>query len=143
MLMKDLSVITRLSRMYSIRRLNNFNLAHSEHEIMMYLAQNSRVNQDMIASFFLIDKGAIAKSLSKLEEKGYVDRVINPENQREKIISLTAKGMEVMDAMWDILMEWNNGIFEGLSPEEIKDIERITGIVADNCLKMIQRYDRE
>lgn len=143
MLMKDLSVITRLSRIYSIRRLSKFNLAHSEHEILMYLSKNNQVNQDMIAAYFLIDKGAIAKSLSKLEEKGYVDRVINPENHREKIISLTTKGMEIMEEMRDILVEWNNGIFNGLTLEEIANVERITGIIADNCTKLIQRYERD
>lgn len=143
MLMKDLSVITRLSRIYSIRRLSKFNLGHSEHEILMYLSKNSPVNQDMIASFFLIDKGAIAKSLSKLEEKGYVDRIVNPDNHREKIISLTSKGREILDAMRDILVEWNDGIFEGLKPKDITEVERITSIIADNCMKVMQRYERD
>ncbi|AHF10039.1 MarR family winged helix-turn-helix transcriptional regulator [Dehalobacter restrictus] len=142
MLMKDLSVIFRFSRIYSMRRLTKYNLGHSEQEILMFLSKNDPVNQDMIAAFFVIDKGAVAKSLSKLEEKGYVNRMINPEDHREKMISLTPKGVEIMDNMQEILTDWHTAIYEGLIQEDIAHLERITSVIAANSMKAISKYEK-
>ncbi|AFV01760.1 transcriptional regulator, MarR family [Dehalobacter sp. DCA] len=108
----------------------------------MFLSKNDPVNQDMIAAFFVIDKGAVAKSLSKLEEKGYVNRMINPEDHREKMISLTPKGVEIMDNMQEILTDWHTAIYEGLNQEDIAQLERITSVIAANSMKAISKYEK-
>lgn len=125
-----------------MRRLTKYNLGHSEQEILMFLSKNDPVNQDMIAAFFVIDKGAVAKSLSKLEEKGYVNRMINPEDHREKMISLTPKGVEIMDNMQEILTDWHTAIYEGLNQEDIAQLERITSVIAANSMKAISKYEK-
>ena len=45
---------------------------------------------------FCQSKGTVAKTLRKLEDKGYIERIINKDNRRKYILKLTKKGEEVI-----------------------------------------------
>ena len=81
MLMNDLSVIVRHSNAFLLRKLQKYGVGCAEHGILMYLAKNNGVNQESIAKFYKLDKGAVAKTLGKLEDKVYIIRRINEDNQ--------------------------------------------------------------
>ena len=88
MFITDLSILTRYSRTFFERRLREINIGFTEQLILRYLYQSEGVNQDTIAKHFMLDKGSIAKTLNKLEKKELIRRTENPNNKREKIISI-------------------------------------------------------
>ena len=55
--------------------------------------QDNQCTQEDIGAHFDLDKGRIARSLSELEEKGLVRRLINEKNKRQKFVSLTVRGI--------------------------------------------------
>ncbi|SHJ36577.1 MarR family winged helix-turn-helix transcriptional regulator [Parasporobacterium paucivorans] len=132
MLMNNLSIIIRHCRTFCERKLRELDIGFSEQVILMYLSENKNVSQDDIVKHFMIDKGAIAKSLSKLEAKDYIIRNENPLDKREKLILLSSKSEQIFDYMKLILEEWNQYFFRGLSSEEIEQFVRILGTMADN-----------
>ena len=135
--MDDLSVIVRYSRMFSERKLKKFNIGFPEQVILMYLSKKSDVNQDTIATHFLIDKGSIAKTCSKLEKKSMITRKQNPLNKREYLISLSPEGRELIGYMKKILLEWNECIYKDISNDEIKNMKKLTGVIAQNAANAI------
>jgi MarR family transcriptional regulator for hemolysin len=137
MLMNSLSIITRHSRTFCEHKLREFDIGFPEQVILMYLSEYGTVTQEDIAKYFMIDKGAIAKTSSKLEEKGFVLRSENPKNRREKLMLLSDKGKEMIAYMRKVLEEWNQCYLKGLSDDEIKEYIRITGIMAENAAKCI------
>lgn len=139
MLMNNLSIIVRHSKVFCERRLLDFGVGFPEQVILMYLASNNGVNQDAIAQHFMLDKGAIAKTLRKLEEKGLVERHQNPENKRENLISIAPDGQSILGEMGKALDEWNQYFFEGLSADEIQQYERVTDIIANNVAKLNEK----
>ncbi|MBI4857524.1 MAG: MarR family transcriptional regulator [Acetobacterium woodii] len=143
MLMNNLSIIVRHSKVFCERRLHDFGVGFPEQVILMYLASNNGVNQDAIAQHFMLDKGAIAKTLRKLEEKGLIERHQNPENKRENLISIAPQGQNILGEMGKALTEWNQYFFEGLSADDIKQYERITNIIADNVAKLNEKNSED
>lgn len=139
MLMNNLSIIVRHSKVFCERRLHNSGVGFPEQVILMYLASNNGVNQDAIAQHFMLDKGAIAKTLRKLEEKGLIERHQNPENKRENLISIAPAGQSILGEMGAALEEWNQSFFEGLSDEEIQQYRRITKKIADNMARINEK----
>ncbi|MEG1496638.1 MAG: MarR family transcriptional regulator [Clostridiales bacterium] len=135
--MNELSMIVRQMRVFSERKLQNRNLGFPEQLVLMYLSQGRECNQEQIAQHLGIDKGAIAKTIGKLEAKGLIKRQENPENKREKRISITAQANAVLGEMSQILQEWNDNIYAGISSEDIKEMERIIGKMAKNSNKLI------
>ena len=134
MFMSHLSIIVRHSKAFLLRRLQKYGVGCAEHGILMHLAKNDGVNQESIAQFYKLDKGAVAKTLGKLEDKGYIIRKVNEDNQREKIITLSESGKEIIKEMEEILEEFNTALFEGMNLEEIKMLEQLVGSVAKNVL---------
>lgn len=137
MLMNSLSIIVRHSRTFSERKMQTFDVGFPEQLVLMYLSTNDNINQDTIAKYYMIDKGAIAKTLGKLEKKGLIKRYENQENKREKLILLLPKGRDIIKHMDNVLNEWNESLFCGLSENDIKELERITGIMANNVAKVM------
>ena len=59
-----------------------------------------------MAKIFGQSKGAIAKSLRKLEDNGYVERQIDEANRRKYILKTTPKGEEMAVLLKKDLNDW-------------------------------------
>lgn len=137
MLMNSLSIIVRHSRTFCEHKLKEFDIGFPEQVILMYLSEYGSVNQEDIAKYFMIDKGAIAKTSSKLEDKGFVERRENPDDKREKKMLLSDKGRQMITYMKKILEEWNQCYLKGLTDDDIQQYNRITGIMAKNVTELM------
>ena len=132
MMMCNFSAIIRAGHIFAARKLKHIEISGAEHPVLMFLGRNENSNQEAIAKYFLIDKGAVAKTLAKLEEKGLVERLVNPQNHREKVISLSEKGKEHLKEMKEVLDEWNSLLFKDLSKEEMDSFDKIVNKMAKN-----------
>jgi DNA-binding MarR family transcriptional regulator len=139
MLLNNLSIIVRHSRVFAMRKLQKFDIGWAEEVILMFLAGNNNCNQDAISKYFVTDKGTIAKTLSKLEEKKLVERVVNPSNKREKLISLTKEGQEIIVYMKELLMQLEKCVYQGIQKDDIEKFDNLTKIMADNLVREL--YD--
>lgn len=136
MLMNSLSIIARGSQVYATRKLSEYGINATEEYILMYLMGNSDANESAIAKFFKLDKGSIARSLQKLESKGFISRKVNDENQREKVITLTEKALNIKDVLSGLLVDWRKKIYCGLSNDEILAFEKTVEKIAENITKI-------
>ena len=132
MLMGDLSIIVRSSQVYLTHRLSEYGINAAEEYILMYLLGHDKTNQDSIARYFMLDKGSVARSLAKLERKGFIVRSINDENQREKVIRLTDKANCMRETLAEQLVAWQNSMYEGLSEDERRLFETTVEKIAEN-----------
>ena len=130
--MDNLSVILRYCRNFFEKRLREFDLTFGEQVIIMFLSRNEEVNQDAISKRYMIDKGMVAKTLNKLETKGFILREQNPDNKRENIISLTEKGADILNNIKRISDEWNEILYEEMSEEEIAFMKKLTNKMVEN-----------
>ena len=85
----------------------------------------------------MIDKGMVAKTLNKLETKGFISREQNPDNKRENIISLTQKGVDILNNIKNIIDEWNEILYEEMSEDEIACMKKLTNKMVENITNHI------
>ncbi|MDT4761138.1 MarR family transcriptional regulator [Sphaerochaeta sp. PS] len=142
MFMKDISAISRYWYGYTHRNLRTIDIAGSEHSIVMVLARNECMNQDGLSAFLSLDKGTIAKALTKLERKNLVMRVVNEENRREKIVSLTENGKEEVGRIFEVSETWKQEVLEGVSEEDQEVFFRTLVRVAQKA-KLLSHSDME
>lgn len=138
MLMTNLSIISRYSRTFCERKLSDTNIGFTEQSILKFLCNDDVVNQDTIVKHFMLDKGAVAKTLSKLEEKNLILRTDNPNNKREKLITITELGRNKCQTYYDEVKDLHGFLFEGLSGEEIEQFTYIIEKITQNAIKAIQ-----
>lgn len=109
--MNQYTGIYRRCELWFIRReLEQFGLQPLEGKIIMFL-QDNQCTQEDIGAHFDLDKGRIARNLSVLEEKGLVRRLINEKNKRQKFVSLTCRGNQVLEEIHRISGRWDEICF--------------------------------
>lgn len=133
MFMADVSIIVRRMRVQSDRAMSDLGVGFPEQLVLMILRAYGAANQDAIASHLGIDKGAVAKTIAKLEEKGLVKRAVNPKNKREKIVETTPQAEQVMKAMEETRKDMEAMFFDGFSDEEIKTTTSLLARIAQNA----------
>lgn len=131
-LIKNLSAITRRTRAFAEEGMRDFGLGFPEQLMLLYLAENGPCRQEDFSRYFKLDKGAIAKTAVKLEDKGYIIRTENKFNRREKIVELEPSAESVFAALSDSYEDWRRLAFKGISPKEQKQFEKIAARISDN-----------
>lgn len=132
MFMSDISIIVRKMRTFAERSLAEYELGFPEQLVLMYLTAHGTSNQESIAASLDIDKGAITKTIFKLEVKGYVARELNPLNRREKIVALTGEASPVVEALKSSFANLQEVLFRGLTVSEVLQMSNSLERVAKN-----------
>lgn len=137
MLMRDLSIIVRQMRVFAERNLSDRNLGFPEQIILMYLTEHEHANQEQIATYFEIDKGAVTKTIEKLEEKGLITRQVDPSDKRKKQVMLSAQADELLANMGQAYADWSQHVCLGISAKEMAQLEKNIAIMAHNSSALI------
>ncbi|OPA76800.1 MarR family transcriptional regulator [Paenibacillus selenitireducens] len=84
-----------------------------------------------------VSTSAVSQLLNKLEDKGYVERFINPKNRREIILNLADKANQYFKDLAFLKDEINREVYGRLSLEELKQLtkilEKLQVIAKGNC----------
>lgn len=135
--MDNFEVIVRYWRNFTEKRLREFDLTFGEQIIIIFLSKNENVNQESISKKYMIDKGMVAKTLTRLEDKGFIKREQNPNNKRENIISLTTKSAYIMKDINAIFDDWNKILYGEMSKADIECVKKLTGKMVENIVKYL------
>lgn len=136
--MNDLSILVRQMRVYADRRFSKTESSFSEQLVLMYLIGHGPSSQMQVANCLKVDKGSIAKTIAKMEEKGFVSTEVNEKNRREKVISLAPGSSTTVDLMSEVLRDWEEKINEGIAPEDRKTFVCVLKRMVANSSAMIE-----
>jgi DNA-binding MarR family transcriptional regulator len=107
----------------------------------MYLYGHDSPRQEDLSEYFMLDKGTIAKTLHKLEKKEMIERLVNPGDQREKVIIVTEKGLCVRDVCTNLVQIWHEKLFMGISQEDALFLECILNKIAGNVTESLAEWE--
>ncbi len=95
---------------YVNRNLEEFGINTTQLHLLFEIAHHTNINQEMIATRCNVNKGAVARSIRKLEDNGLVKREIDENNRRQNILSLTKDGEDVLGKAGKVLADWENSV---------------------------------
>ena len=84
-----IEMFRRLERQYFRDRLGTLGLQQLDGMILHLLGREGHMRQEDLAVQLAVDKGAVARSLARLEKRGLVERQVSARCRREKHVSLT------------------------------------------------------
>ncbi|MEN6552018.1 MAG: MarR family transcriptional regulator, partial [Methanobacterium sp.] len=79
-------------------------------QFLMGLAREDGIIQEELAIRFHMNESTIARALRKLEDAGMVQRKVDENNRRRKIITVTEKGRAAVDAISEIDKKWEERV---------------------------------
>ena len=115
---KLISIIARGHNIYLNHNLKDLDITATQMHLLYEISNQDNINQENIALRCNINKGAVARSIRKLEEKGLVEREIDTENRRQNKVSLTEKGRKTLYQSSKIFNNWELEVFSDNEAEK-------------------------
>jgi len=78
--------------------------------------------QRELAEQLHISPAAVAMSLKSLERGGYIEKRMDPEDQRCKRVSITEKGSQALATCFQVSARVEERMFDGFTPEECRQL---------------------
>lgn len=106
--------------------LGELDLSLAQHEILLWIWQKPGVTQKQLAERLLVVKSNVSALLKKLEARGLVHRDCDPKDTRNKCLSLTAAGKQLVEQSF----ERQNRIIAAMAAEmSDDDLERVGAVM--------------
>lgn len=110
--------IGRMHRDILDKEVRRTGVYRSQHRILMFLFEHADASQKDVAEFFEVSTATIAVTLKKLEKAGYIQRLVDPEDNRCNKIQLTKKGEEIVTQSREIFWRVEEEMFCGFNEDE-------------------------
>ncbi len=100
-----------------------FGIHRSQHRLLMYIAKKDTCpSQKEIAERFDISPAAVAVSLKKLEDSGYITRESLEKDNRFNRIALTEKGKIIVEKSEDFFAQSDFAMFRDFSEQDYANL---------------------
>lgn len=117
-----------LSKMNDILE-SKYQLTHSELDVLASLHSSGNFKYTLspteLYEKLLFSSGGMTKVLKKLEEKELIIRLDNKEDKRSKLVQLTSKGSEVLQAALSDIIEMEEEMFSHVNTEDRKSLSNL------------------
>jgi len=108
---------------YAARHIHPLDLTLPQYDVIITLGNTSGMQPKKLGEETLITKGTLTGVISRLEDKGLVERLASKKDGRSQIIRLTEAGQAVYDRTFPDHLTHLNRLFDDYSPEEIVKLE--------------------
>ena len=97
----------------------------TRYEMLMFLKEKGICSQNQIQTELKIDSAAITRHLKILEQKGYVIRERNADNNREVFVQLSDKAIQDLEACGKEHDQGKSSLALSLSDEEAEQLSEL------------------
>lgn len=125
---------------YVNQNIAQFSINTTQLHLLFEISYQSDINQEKIAERCGINKGAVARSIKKLEDQGLIIRQIDENNRRQNKLSLTQKGNEILEKSEKILHHWED---EVILEEGFIEKETLQKVLMEIAIKTIELNQEE
>ena len=136
---KLISMISRGQEIYLNHQLKDLNINSTQLQLLFEISHQNNLNQERIASRCNFNKGSVARSIRKLEEKELIIREIDEKNRRQNKVSLTPKGEEIIKKGIDVLNIWEDEVFN----DYLIDETTLKKVLKDIAIRTIELNEGE
>lgn len=103
--------------------LEKLDLTYTQYITMMVMWEKKQVNEKMLCECLYLKSNTITPLLKKLEEKGYITKEKDKEDERNLVITLTNKGEQLKEKAVDVPISLAKEM--NLSPEKAQMLYNI------------------
>lgn len=110
-------------------------IGFSQFKLMMVLDKNPNIQQKQIADALGQTEASISRQIKLLAGQGLLQFQVRPENRREHITTLTARGMRFTQEANRILDTYHGPVFDSLSDKQQRQLTELLGVLHEQACK--------
>jgi DNA-binding MarR family transcriptional regulator len=120
-----------LARVFT-ERLKSMGLYLGQELILLALQQENGMTQSQLAARHSVDLSTITKVVQRMERAELVLRRADPDDARVSRVYLTEKGRNLCEPCWQIWIDLEQQLMQGLSEAEQVLLHRLLSVIASN-----------
>lgn len=121
-----LSILTnKVSRAFAQLYSERFNLSVAEWRVMAVLGQEPEISADAVCARTEMDKVTVSRAVSRLLEKGHVDREFSSSDRRRSVLRLSRSGYGIYARIIPVAHAYEVKLIEALDVEEQRSLDRL------------------
>ena len=106
--------------------------------LLGHICRNEGCSQEFLVEKVCLDKTTVAHHVAKLEEKGYIERKISPEDARVRLVYPTEKARDLYPRIHESYNIFYNHLLSDLSEKDKEDISRLSDLLYQNALRLVK-----
>ncbi|MCS3923844.1 MarR family winged helix-turn-helix transcriptional regulator [Methanosalsum natronophilum] len=115
---RNVSHLFRSMNIYLSKELEPYGIGSGQFPLFMHLMHHDGVRQETLASLLKYDKATITRSITRLEDMGYVIRKRDSIDKRVYYVHLTDKGENMRNVLFGLRSKLNAILLRGFDQEE-------------------------
>ena len=130
-----LANISHLHRSLARQQLEALKLYCGQPPLLHALWRQEGLTQKALAEELRISPATLTKMLQRMEKAGFIQRQVNPEDQRVSFVFLTDAGRHIQSQVKQVWQTMEQEVFAGFSIEEQAILRQFLLRIRDNLLK--------
>lgn len=136
---RTISILYRLGHMYFDRHLEPHQIGSGQQFFLLTIGKYPGISLYELAQHGCYDKGTTTRAVRKLEEEGFIRRVIDTRDKRYHQLYMTKKAEGLIPVIEQSLEDWNAIITEGLDEEQQELLIELIDQLALNASKAVMK----
>lgn len=133
----NLMGVGKYFKLYMKKELQQYDFNVAEGLVLLALYGKDGQTQEQLLEEVHYDKSVMTRTMQSLETKGYIVRKENIKDGRSYVFDLTQKGMEFKENLINILNNWSEIAFEGISKEQLEKLKENLDKIISNTNSII------
>jgi len=115
--------------------LSEFGLSVAEWKLLGQLYEQGKMSLDQLSKILGIEPPLTTRIIYKLQTEGFVEKVINEVDKRQKIVSISGNGKEIIIAAEAPIKKEMKMLLEGTTRDELLTYIKILATIVNNSNK--------
>ncbi|MDE1179535.1 MarR family transcriptional regulator [Paraburkholderia sp.] len=116
---------------------SSLDLTRAQCRVLAYLSHYGDVNQARLADLLDVAPISAGRLLDRMEEAGWIERVANPQDRRERMVHLTPKAEGSLDNARKVGDQVAAEGLDGFSDDEVKQLIALLQRVRGNLSRIV------
>ena len=127
------SILYRCGQKYYDKKLSGHDINAAQILFLILIYEQEGLNMQQLAQKGCFDKGTITKSISRLEELGYVATQSSSEDKRIRLLYTTDKTKNIIRDIYMIRQRWWELLSRDIDAEELHQFEKTLSKLSENA----------
>lgn len=98
--------------------LSQYGITPGQYGVLACLWKDETLSPKEIATILRVENSTISGVLDRMQKRGLIDRVLNPNNRRSITVKATKEGMALKEPVMKTIDELNDLVLRDFSPQE-------------------------
>lgn len=134
----ELDAIARCATQYRTEMLAPLGLKSCHASYLLQICKNPGISQEQLSRRIYFNKSSVARQLAVLEEAGFIRRTTSETDRRVTQLFPTDKAIALLPQIRQVLLDWEDLITQGLSPQEQTALREMLLKLKDLAARRVQ-----